>query len=290
MIYQPTVNRILRNVNKMLSPLMPGVKLPPSGVLDVKLKTGAFRFSTNQTNTTSQLIFWNGPYQIEYTVIFEDLIKRCKCFYDIGAHAGYYSLIAAAVNPTIRVVAFEPAHGPYHYLNKNIAINHFGDRILAVPAALGNNEGSAQFLEVVHAKYGYLEHNLVAVGNLSHEQPNRKMKSITVPITRLDHFARQHPDLIPDILKMDTEGTEHFILRGAMEMLKHQPIVISETLFNTIEHELEKIMKPLGYEFFNYKDGRLHKTETIVRSIDNGVHDCFFVPKSKQHLIAPYLA
>src|ERR1044071_6459808 len=186
----------------MLSPLIPKVKLPPSGIIDVKLKTGSFKFSTNQTNTTSQLIFWNGPYEIEYTVIFEDLIKKCNCFYDIGAHAGYYSLIAAAVNPTIHVVAFEPAHGPYHYLKENVHLNNIGRRVLTVPVALGNEKGSAQFLEVVHAKYAYLEHNLVAVGNLAHEQPNRKMKSITVPITTLDHFYQQHPDLLPDIIKM----------------------------------------------------------------------------------------
>jgi FkbM family methyltransferase len=287
-LYHPFINRIVRNLNKFLAPLLPArLQVPPSGIITVHLRTSSFQFSTNQTNTTSQLLFWRGPYEIEYTVIFEDLIRKINCFYDVGAHAGYYSLIAASVNPAVKVVAFEPASGPFHYLEKNIRINGFTGRIHATPVALGNVAGTAEFLEVIHSKYSYLQHNLVAVGNLSHEQPNRTMKKLPVTVTTLDLFTKNHPQ--PDLIKLDTEGTEHFILMGGAATLKSHPIVIAETLFDTIEGELEDLMRPLGYNFFNYKDGKLHRVSSIRRKSDNGVHDCFFVHPDHEHLIAPYL-
>lgn len=289
-IYQPFVNRVIRNINRVLAPVLPSsLRIPPSGVMKVKLRSGSFSFATNQTNTTSQLLFWRGPYQMEYTAIFEKLIGHCNCFYDIGAHAGFYSLIAAMVNKKCRTIAFEPAPGPFHYLEENIRINGFVGRIEPLKVALGNSVGTATFLEAVHSKYQYLEHNLVAVSNLLNKQPNREMKRITVQINTLDNFVQEHPELIPEIIKMDTEGTEHMILEGAVSALQHKPIVICETLFHSNERELEEIMKRHGYDFYNYKDGALTKVASLIRTTDNGVHDCFFVHPDKRHLVDPFV-
>jgi FkbM family methyltransferase len=289
-VYLPFVNRVLRNVNRILAPLLPAsLRIPPSGVLTVKLKSASFRFATNQTNTTSQLLFWKGPYNIEYTTTFEDLVKKCKCFFDVGAHAGYYSLVAASVNKSCQAVAFEPASGPFHYLEENIRINGLQGRVTAVRAALGGESGTAVFLEVVHSKYKYLKHNLVAVGNLASHQPNRVMKNVQVDVTTLDEFVSRNPSQQPDLIKIDTEGTEHLILAGADRVLLTKPIVISETLFNSNERELESLMARYGYEFFNYKDGKLWQVKSLIREVDDGVHDCFFVHPDKRALIAPYV-
>jgi FkbM family methyltransferase len=287
-IYHPFINPFLLRINKLFSSFT-SFRLPPSGIIKTKLQSGSFKFYTNQNNTTSQYIFWHGPYYIEYTTIFEDLIKKCHCFFDVGSHAGYYSLIAATVNSEIKVVAFEPAKGPFYYLQKNIQLNHFENRVRAEQMALGDKDGEAEFLEGIHSKYFYLKHNLIAVGNLSNYQPNRAMKKTNVKIRTLDHFSFES-GMLPDIIKMDTEGTENLILIGSDHVLRSKPIVICETLFNKIEVTLEKIMSPYGFEFYNFKDGKLHKVNTLIRDFDNGVHDCFFVHPEKKHLIAPYLA
>ena len=145
LIYHPLVNKVLRNINKLLSPILPvSLRIPPSGIITVKLKKTKFKFVTNQTNTTSQLLFWKGPYSIEYTTVFEDLIKNCSCYYDVGAHAGYYSILAATVNPNIIAIAFEPASGPFYYLKQNIIVNHFEDRVKPYPIAIGNEVGQTK--------------------------------------------------------------------------------------------------------------------------------------------------
>lgn len=246
-------------------------------------------FKTNQTNYTSQTVFWKGPYAMEYTAIFEELIKHCSCFFDIGAHAGYYSIMAAAINPKIRVVSFEPASGPYYYLEENIKANHFGDRIHAYQIAVGDTDGTAEFLEATHHKYRYLKHNLLAISNLKEHKEGRTMKKVQVPIATLDNFIRANNEPHPDIIKMDTEGTENLILANSREVLSRWPIVICETLFNKIESELEDIMGERGYHFYNHVDGKLQKVKSIRRDHDNGVRDCFFVHPTKESLIRPFV-
>ncbi|HEY8513217.1 MAG TPA: FkbM family methyltransferase [Cyclobacteriaceae bacterium] len=290
-IYHPFINRIIRNANKALLPVLPkSIKIPPSGTLTVRLKEGSFKFKTNQTNYTTQTVFWKGPYAMEYTAIFEQLIKHCTCFCDIGAHAGYYSLIAAAINPNIRVMSFEPASGPYYYLEENIRINHFQDRVHPYKVALGDTNGTTEFLEATHHKYRYLEHNLLAISNLKEYKVGRTMKKVEVPVATLDDFIREKSEPFPDIIKIDTEGTENLILAKCSEVLDRHPIVICETLFNKIESELEDIMGQRGYRFYNHGNGKLRHVKSIKRQEDDGVRDCFFVHPTKESLIRQFVA
>ncbi|MFO7257208.1 MAG: FkbM family methyltransferase [Bacteroidota bacterium] len=290
-IYHPFINRVVRNINKALMPLLPsGVRIPPSGTLTIGLKEGSFKFKTNQTNYTTQMVFWKGPYAMEYTAIFEQLIRHCTCFCDIGAHAGYYSLIAATVNPNIRVVSFEPASGPFHYLEENIRINHLEDRVHPYKVALSNANGTTEFLEATHHKYRYLEHNLLAISNLKEYKEGRTMKKVEVPVVTLDKFLHETGEPFPDIIKIDTEGTENLILAESKEVLDRKPIVICETLYDKIESELEEIMGARGYHFYNHVNGKLLQVKSIQRQKDDGVRDCFFVHPAREPLILPFVA
>src|SRR5690606_37268699 len=122
LIYSRHINYILRNINWYLSGLLPEkIKIPPSGILKVKIANGrALQLYTNQTNYLTQLLFWQGHANFEYTSIFLKLIQKVSTFYDIGANIGYYSLLAAAQNKEVKVVGFEPASGPLHYFKKNV--------------------------------------------------------------------------------------------------------------------------------------------------------------------------
>lgn len=289
-IYQPAINLLLRNLNKLLSPILPtSIRIPPSGVLAVRLSGSRIKFSTNQTNYTSQVLFWRGPSGMAYTSIFEVLVKKCSCFYDIGAHAGYYSLIAAAQNPAMRIVSFEPAPGPFHYLLENISINRFKQRIHPYAIALGHKNGTTEFLEATHHKYKYLRHNLLAISNLVEQKPGRTMKRINVEIVTLDKFTERSRMPLPDLIKMDTEGTEHLILQHARSVIDNKPIIICETLFDRIEADLQDIMKHHGFLFFNHVDGKLRQVESIVRTEDDGVRDCFFVHPDKVDRIREFI-
>ena len=80
-IYTPFINVILRSLNKTFSFAFPKIKIPPSGIISLKLKDGdKIKFCTNQTDPVGQNIFWKGIYGYEYVDIFEDIISNCKLF------------------------------------------------------------------------------------------------------------------------------------------------------------------------------------------------------------------
>lgn len=291
-IYQKHINLILRNISKVFrSILSKNMRLPPSGQITLNTDSGKLKIRTNQTSYLTQLLFWNGYKSFEYSDIFEELSKQVNNFLDIGANIGYYSLLAVQANPKITVHAFEPALGPKYYLNENIKLNGFKNNITSVDVALSNETGAIDFYEVENVKYRYLKYNLAGEGNAGTKKTSRNFIKNTVNAITLKHFINdQNIDPI-DLIKIDTEGTEYDILMSAKdEIKKHEPIVICETLFNTIEENLENFFAELSYEFYNHTEQGLIKVETIKRTTDNGIRNCFFVPKSKLALITPFIA
>jgi FkbM family methyltransferase len=290
-IYHPHVNKALRNINKAMLLVLPHqFKLHPSGVVRVKNALGkVLKIKTNQTNYPTFLIFWNGYLNFEYTSIFTTLIKKVGVFYDVGANIGYYSLLAEAENNQIKVVGFEPATGPLFYFRENVRINNY-QRIRVEPLALSHQQGEITFYEVKNMKYKYLKHNLVGEGNAGSKTIQRNFVTTKVKTTTLDQYIAEVGEDSIDLIKLDTEGTEHLILNHATSVLTQmKPIVICETLFNTIEAELERIFRKHHYEFYNHSGSGLVKIKSIVRQEDNGVRNCFFVHPSRYSLIEEFV-
>jgi FkbM family methyltransferase len=292
LIYNEKVNFVLRNINKFLLPVLPyKIKISPAGILKVKNKDGRIiKIKTNQTNYLTRLIFWEGGYaRFEYTDIFIRLIKKVRSFYDIGANIGYYSLIAAMENADVEVVGFEPATGPLYYFRENVRINNFKN-IKIESIALSDKDGEIEFYEIRNKKYQYLEHNLAGEGNAGSNKTGRNFVRIKVKASTLDNYVLMNNVSGIDLIKMDTEGTENLILEKSGYVLKEmKPVIICETLFDTIESELERIMKSFGYDFYNHTEAGLQKTDSIVRKVNNGISNCFFVHPSKFYLIKEFV-
>jgi len=290
-IYQKNINYLFRNLNRFLNPILPKkIKLPPSGILCLNTDSGNIKIATNQTSYLTQLLFWNGYKNFEYSEIFEKLSKNINTFLDIGSNIGHYSLIAAKSNPNIKIFAFEPAIGPKHFLKKNIQLNNFENNIKAVDLALSNQTGKIDFYEVESLKYKNLKYNLAGEGNAGTKITSRNFIKNTVNATTLEAYATNEKLTSIDLIKIDTEGTEIDILNsGKIIIKKHQPIVICETLYNTIESELDDFFKTLDYLFFNHTPEGLVKVSTIKRNHDNRIRNCFFVPKSKLNLINEFI-
>lgn len=289
MIYEPTINKFLRNGCRLIAPLIPeGAKLHPSGTVTINLDSSLqFKLKTNQTSYITRQLFWNGPMAFEYTPIFKDLVKKVETFWDIGANIGYYSVLGCKANPNLKARAFEPSDGAMSYLQANVEQNQLDSQVKVEPLALSNFKGEIEFHQIVNPKFPNIanlsgEHNIGTKKNL----PSKKVRVKTL---RMDDYASDIESI--DLMKIDTEGAEVEILKGGLETIKkHQPIIICETLFNKNEAELETMLGALSYEFFNHTAKGLQKVETLKRNEDNGVRDCFCVPPTKVSLIQEFLA
>ncbi len=151
-LYSPILNPIFLGILKLIPNLPQRFKIPPSGVISLKLNCGkSFKLKTNQTCSVTREVFWKGTSEYEYSDIFEELFKRSSVFFDIGANIGYYSAMAGVINPEMKIFAFDPSPGPYAYLEENKKIN--GIRNLKVfQMALSNENGQFTFHSAINTK------------------------------------------------------------------------------------------------------------------------------------------
>lgn len=290
-IYNSQINSILRNtLYPFRSFLKPSVQIPPSGTIILKTDSGNIKIATNQTSYLTKLLFWEGYKSFEYSEIFETLSKKVDCFFDIGANIGYYSILASKANPSLKIYAFEPAIGPKYYLNENVSLNNMEQNIVTVNNALSKESNAIDFYEVKNTKYDYLDKNLSGEHNAGTKTKTRNFVKTTVQSISLSKFIEDKNIKTIDLIKIDTEGTEVDILESGKKYIeKFKPIIICETLFNTTENLLTDFFKSLDYDFYNHSKKSLKKVNTLNRIKDDGIRNCFFVPKEKRYLIAEYV-
>jgi len=290
-IYHPTINKLLRNINYVVAPILPSkIKLYPTGKIKVRMEqVGAIYFKTNQTSFLTRELFWKGPTKFEFTSIFIKLIKKVDVFIDIGTNIGYYSILGAKFNPSINIIAFEPSEGPMVYACENVKINNVANSVKVEPLALSNKTGELDFYNVKNPKFPSI-YNLSGEHNLTASKEKLKYTKVKAQAIVFDEYVKTSQLDRIDLMKIDTEGSEYLILEGAQKVLEnHRPIVICETLFNVIEDKLEAIFINFNYEFYNHTGEGLTKVSSIQRKEDNGARNCFFVPKEKISLIEEFI-
>jgi FkbM family methyltransferase len=291
-IYFPQFNLLILKLIKVFNTLTSkNLSIPPSGSHKYQISNNqTIIIDSNQTSYLTKVIYWKGLNSFEYTSLFLDFINQFDGFIDIGANIGYYSILAAKTNINIKVYAFEPALGPFHYLVKNIKLNKLKHRVNYYQLALSDKSGVVDFYEFYNPKYKKVKYNLGGTSSLNTNSQNKLLTKTKIETLKLDEFVSKNEIEVVDLIKIDTEGSEDLILNNAKETLsKFRPIVICETLFNKIEPQLENIFFQLDYKFYNHFQNKLIPVETIKRTVDNGIRDCFFVPKEKIHLVSKYI-
>ncbi|GGG14614.1 hypothetical protein GCM10011344_14060 [Dokdonia pacifica] len=290
-IYHPKINKLIRNINYVLAPVLPAkIKIYPSGKIKVHFnEVGTIYFKTNQTSFLTRELFWKGPEKFEFTSIFIKLIKKVGVFLDVGTNIGYYSILGGKFNPKLKVIAFEPSEGPMIYASENVRINNLEASIQIEPLALSNTTGELDFYNVTNPKFPTI-YNLSGEHNLTTSKDKLNYAKVKADGIMLDQYFDEKKINKVDLMKIDTEGSEYLILEGAQKVLDtHRPIVICETLFNVIEDKLEAIFIDRDYVFYNHTGLGLTKVSSIQREKDNGVRNCFFVPKEKVVLIEEFV-
>jgi FkbM family methyltransferase len=181
-----------------------------------------------------QHIRHNTAFEIEERVFLLKFLKPGMVVIDIGAHNGLYSLLASKkIGDKGQVFAFEPSPREFRRLKLNLIINRVNN-VRPVNIALSNHVGPLQF----HVSIG----RETGCNSLRPPKIPDKIRPIRIWATTFDSYWKKNIFGSVDFIKIDAEGGELDLLKGAKEFLNCRPRPI-------IMVELEDLRtEPWGYQ------------------------------------------
>lgn len=145
-------------------------------------------------------------------------IQKDDVVIDVGAHIGVFTLRAARRAVEGLVIAVEPHPLNYRLLMENVKRNNLKN-VVALNLALSNYNGTANLYESVFSGL----HSLVT----------RKGKFVRVPVKTLDRMVEELRIVKIDVIKIDVEGGELDVLKGAEKTLKRNHIHLAIAAYHT---------------------------------------------------------
>jgi FkbM family methyltransferase len=156
---------------------------------------------------------------------FEDLerhfvqrfLREGMTVLDIGAHHGLYTLLASkCVGPSGKVIAFEPSVRERRTMRLHLMLNRCRN-VSIEEFALGASDGEAEFYVIWEYATGCNSLRPPASDIMA------ETRTVRVPTARLDRWLSKSQIKKVDFVKMDVEGGELDVLRGARELLSRRP-------------------------------------------------------------------
>jgi FkbM family methyltransferase len=287
-IYLSWVNALFRPFAKIIYQLTGHELFSISGKIYFNLDKQSFVLNTNQTCYVTKHMYYNGLNSYEYNWLFKDLVKNANCFLDVGANIGLYSVMAAKMNDKLIIHAFEPGKGAVHFLRKNIKENNLG-QIQIHELAMSNEDNTLQFHETAHPKFPWLSHNLNGSSSLQSTHGRQKPVIYNVGVCRLRTFLAQYNISNFDLIKLDTEHTEQFILADSLDIIRlHRPVIMIE-IYPEIASEIQKIFEQIdAYVYFSLQQPKLKEISHNELGVNPKYVNYILMPDEKKHWMEAY--
>jgi FkbM family methyltransferase len=183
-----------------------------------------------------------GTYEPDFFRAMRKHIRRGDTCVDVGGHLGYYSfLMSRLTGPEGRVITFEPVAENIAAIRENIALNK-STNIRVVNSALGERAG---MMTLVRSE----DETFSATPSTRGYAVEGGRKEVEVQVGTLDSFLARE-NLRPGVIKIDVEGAEIDVLRGANETLRTiRPIVLLEIhgWGDSTSREVTELLASCGY-------------------------------------------
>lgn len=154
-----------------------------------------------------------GRYEIQKSNWLKRVVRPDSVVVDVGANNGYFSLMAAAIVVDGSVLACEPIRENCQLLERSIEVNGFGNVLRCEQVAVSDVEAEVpMYLSRYSGLHSMCENNNFRSG------ATRMIRTETLD----DIAVRAGIDRI-DVLKIDVEGAELAVLRGAARILQQSP-------------------------------------------------------------------
>lgn len=185
----------------------------------------------------------------EHNAGFEACVEACRgknCVLDVGGHIGLVSLpVASVLGESGRVFAFEPALANKRLLERHIELNG-ANNIEACDYLVGATQiASVDFYE---------QDTDSGLNSIAKMADDERFTKSTRAQTTLDAFCATH-GLAPDVIKIDVEGAEIGVLRGAFKIIHaSRPLIFLSVHPNHIRQlggsaeDILQILDEIGYD------------------------------------------
>lgn len=192
---------------------------------------------------------WIGSYEYEKRLAFEERVARGSVVFDIGAHVGFYTLLASElVGPNGQVFAFEPLPHNLRYLKRHLSLNKV-DNTTVFEAAVMDANGEVSFDEGPSSSMGHVS-----------EEGKLKVESVS-----LDELVYERRVPHPQYMKVDVEGAELSVLLGARTILDEaRPTLFLATHGSEIHRRCCDLLDSLGYRLQPLTGDSLWSTSEIL--------------------------
>jgi FkbM family methyltransferase len=224
-----------------------------------------------------------GYFETGLTKIFLEYVKPGMTVFDIGAHFGYFTLLASTlVGDAGQVHAFDPTPSTFELLRANSAQKK---NVHPQNLAVYSTDTTISFND-----YGL---TLSAFNSLHgaklDDAASLKAKKYDVKAVALDHYV-QSSGVKPDFIKVDAEGAELDILRGMERtLLDVRPMLTMEmgdlgSAGPSASRAVVDFLLARGYRAMEHRDGRIVPHEPLERY---GYDNLLFLPPSHPVATAP---
>jgi FkbM family methyltransferase len=233
-----------RSLARVASIIPSSVKYPLSGlrplytfvmgvgqpIVSVRTAAGPVRWRVD--GLTSQT-FMFGTYEPYMQEAFVKFVHPGSVVYDVGSHAGYHTVLCALlVGSSGSTVAFEPNPANFRSVRQQLKLNSFGQVTLS-SFALSDQCGKQRMDTSVSSGQTRVDSS----GDLE------------VEAHTLDCLVETRGFSPPSVIKIDVEGHEGQVLKGALRTLERShPVVICDYNDSTTLDTVTQILRPLGYE------------------------------------------
>ena len=204
-------------------------------------------------------LFWSGlcSFESETMCVIMGQIRQARCFVDVGANCGIYTVLGATINKQIQIIAIEPVPRICAALIRNVSQNKFDTRVTILNIAAGNCDAIVDFHEAEYAGMG----SLAVQGYQG--QPGRLIR---VQCRKLDSVASEL-NIEPDLIKIDAEGFSDAVLSGASRLLdKVRPRIVLEANPGDAVLRITEILTTHRYAMHLITDNGPELREEIIAS------------------------
>ena len=199
----------------------------------IMLKIRSGPLEGRKWKASSGIRFIKGTYEPKNLQAIQNTVHENDIAYDVGAHVGYFTvLMGDLVGSAGKVIAFEPRGLNLGYLQKHVSVNNC-QNIQIVSKALGDHSGHAKLETRTGSGTGY-------VSETGDEE---------IEITSIDELVESGALPPPTFLKIDVEGGEMAVLRGAQKVIESQrPRMILATHGDEIDAECRALLTEWNYD------------------------------------------